>query len=100
MNKPSKYPKNAKRVYSSPEFDVWEWPQKMFDGTTKTFRRAVQSPGVSVIASFKNKIILVKEQQPGTPWYYTVAGGTLDEPNEPPRQAALRELLEETGYKP
>jgi len=100
MKRPKKYPKSAKRVYASPEFDVWEWPQKMFDGSTKIFRRAVQTSGVSVIASTKNKIILLEEKQPGTPWYYTVAGGTLDDPNETPRQAAHRELLEESGYKP
>lgn len=100
MDKPKKYPKNAKRVYKGYNFDIWTWPQKMFDGSTKTFERAVQMGGVSILAAVKNKIILLKQQQPGTPWYYGLPGGAIDNPKETPRQAATRELLEETGYKP
>jgi ADP-ribose pyrophosphatase len=93
-------PKNAKRTFQGQNFSVYEWPQKMFDGSTKTFERAIQMSGVSVFAAVKNKVILLKQQQPSTPWYYGIPGGAMDNPKETPRQTALRELLEETGYKP
>lgn len=99
MKRPSFIPKNARRAYQSPEFDVWEWKQKMFDGSFKTFRRVVQMPGVSVLASVGNKVLVIKEQQPGTPWYYSLPGGAVDKPGEPIIKTAARELLEETGYE-
>ncbi len=100
MDKPKTFPKTAKRVYQGQNFDIWQWPQKMFDGSTRTFERAVQIGGVSILASVGNKIIVLKQQQPGTPWYYGVPGGAMDIPGEKPKQTAIRELLEETGYKP
>jgi ADP-ribose pyrophosphatase len=94
------FPKNAKRIFHGHSISVYQWPQKMFDGKIKTFERGLLIGGVSVFAGVGNKVILIKQQQPDTPWYYDIPGGALDNPKENPRQTALRELIEETGYKP
>ncbi len=72
----------------------------MFDGRTETFERAVQLSGASIIAATENKVVMLRQKQPGTDWYYSIPGGYLDKPGETPKQGALRELLEETGMKP
>ncbi len=93
-------PKSAKQVFKGTVFDVYQWKQKLFNGKHKIFEVAVRQSTISVIATIKDKIVVLHMQQPRTPWYYTLPGGYIDVPGETPRQAALRELLEETGLKP
>lgn len=93
-------PKQAKKVFDGNIFEIYQWKQKMFDGTTTTFEAAKSMEGVGIIATIGNKIVILKQQQPGTKWYYTLPGGYLDDPKETPKQGALRELMEETGMKP
>lgn len=95
-----KIPKHAKRVFKGVIFDIYQWPQKMYDGNIKTFEATKQKDGILIIPTIGDKIVIQKQRQPGTNWYYTVPGGRLDVPKENPRQTALRELLEETGMKP
>lgn len=92
-------PKHAKKVFVGTVFDIYQWKQKMFNATTRTFEAAKRMDGVCIVATVKNKIVLLWQKQPGTNWYYTLPGGYMD-PGETPKQAALRELLEETGLKP
>jgi ADP-ribose pyrophosphatase len=93
-------PKHAKKVFKGTVFDVFQWEQKMFNGTTKIFEVAEQLHGVSIIATVKDKVVVLKQKQPDTSWYFTLPGGYLDIPGETPKQGALRELMEETGLKP
>ncbi len=72
----------------------------MFDGSSKTFEVAKRLDGASIIATQDEKIIILKQKQPDTKWYYTLPGGYMDKKGESPKQAALRELMEETGLKP
>ncbi len=95
-----KIPKNAKRVFHGTVFDIYQWKQKMFDGKFKTFEIAKRIDTISVIATVGDKIAILYQQQPGTGWYYTLPGGYADEPGETARNAALRELEEETGLVP
>lgn len=95
-----KLPKNAKRVFKGEIFEIWQWRQKMFDGSVKIFERAKRQDSVIVIATTGNKIIVLKQKQPDTNWFYCTPSGRMDVVGENPRQAALRELLEETGMKP
>ncbi len=94
----NKLPQNAKRVFKGVIFDVWQWRQKMFDGSFATFERLSRPDTVNVIAVVGEKIILLYQKQPD--WKKsknTLVGGRVDG-NESPYQAAKRELLEETGY--
>jgi ADP-ribose pyrophosphatase len=90
-------PKNAKKVFQGNIFSVYQWRQTMFDGSYKIFERAQRQDSVVIIATVKNKIVLLKQMQPGTKWFYCTPSGRMDIPGEKPEVAAKRELLEETG---
>ena len=70
----------------------------MFDGSYKIFEGVKRQNTVVIIATVKNKVVVLKQKQPGTKWYLTNPAGRMDIPNEKPADAAKRELLEETGY--
>jgi ADP-ribose pyrophosphatase len=93
-------PKHAKLAFKGQIFSVYQWPQKMFDGSYQTFERIKRQDTVIIIAIVKNKIVLLKQKQPGTNWYLCEPAGRMDVPGESPKSAALRELLEETGMIP
>jgi len=91
-------PKNAKRAFKGQAFDVYQWPQKMFDGSVETFEKLKRPDIVNVIPVVGEKIILTIQEQPGTDPFLGLAGGRIDK-GESPIAAVKRELLEETGYK-
>jgi len=91
-------PENAKRVFEGEIYDVYQWPQKMYDGTTATFEMVKRTDTVVIIAVIDNEIILLTESQPHKAEYRTLPSGRV-EPEEEPLVAAKRELLEETGMQ-
>jgi len=91
-------PKKAKRVFKGIIFDVYQWEQKMFDGTSGTFEGIKRRPSTQIIATVKNKILLQKEEQPVIGKFISFPGGVIDD-GEKPLAATKRELLEETGMK-
>ncbi len=93
-------PKSAKKVFSGIIFEVYQWPQEMYDGSVATFEKAVRQNTVVIIPTVGNKIMMVKQKQPGTDWFFDLPSGRMDKKGESPKNAALRELLEETGLKP
>lgn len=95
----SKIPPHAKKVFQGDVYEIYQWPQQMFDGTVKTFEVAKRLPGVSIIATHQDKIVILHQRQPNTDWHHTLPGGYMDKPGENPLEAAERELLEETGLK-
>ncbi len=98
IKKRKNLPASAKRVFRGVIFDVWQWKQKMFDGSFATFEKLKRANTVNVIAVVGQKILLLKQKQPDWKKYKnTLAGGRVDE-GESPLQAAKRELLEESGY--
>lgn len=91
-----KIPKQAKKIFTGVIFDIYQWPQKMFDGSIETYEMIKRQNTIEVIPVMGDKIVLIYEQQPSLPAKYSVIGGKQDG-KETPLQTAKRELLEETG---
>ena len=91
-------PDNATRVFEGKIFDVYQWPQKMFDGSTATFEMLKRPDTVLVVAIKDNKLVMVDDEQPNRPPQIQFPGGRVDKEDESWLAAAKRELLEETGF--
>ncbi len=91
-----KLPKKAKKVFTGKIFDIYQWPQKMYDGSTATFEMISRVDTVQIIATKGNKIIMGNESQPGMKRGLSLLGGRCEK-NEPELKAAKRELKEESG---
>lgn len=92
-------PPDAQKVFTGEIFEVYQWQQELFDGSTATFERLKRPDTVSVIpVTDDGQILFAKEEQPGSAPFLGTFGGRVD-PGEDPLVAAKRELLEETGYE-
>ncbi len=95
----SRLPPQAKRVFKGEIFEVYQWPQELYDGTTATFEMLKRPDTVVVIpVTETGEILYILEEQPNRSPKYSFPGGRLDE-GEELHAAALRELREETGYE-
>jgi ADP-ribose pyrophosphatase len=90
-----KIPDNAIKVHKGVIYDVYNWEQRLFDGTTKIFEGIKRRPAVQIFASTTDGIILLEEEQPGQEPYLSVPGGNVE--SDDILSCAKRELLEETG---
>ena len=91
-------PPSAKLAFKGQTYDVYQWPQELYDGTVKTFEILKRADSVNVIAVTPDKkIIISHEEQPARAPYTATPGGVVDS-GEDPLVAAKRELLEEAGY--
>jgi ADP-ribose pyrophosphatase len=93
-------PKEAEIAFQSELFTIYTWPQRLYDGSTKTFECCIR-PSAVVIMGFLDSetILLTKQEQPHRDRpFFDLAGGRI-EPGEDPETAARREFLEETGYE-
>lgn len=95
-----KIPPQAKRVFKGQIFDVYQWEQEMYDGSTHTFEKIVRPDTVLVIPVTEDgKIIICEQEQPHRDKpYLSLISGRVEE-NETPKESAKRELLEETGFE-
>ncbi|MCB9813085.1 MAG: NUDIX hydrolase [Pseudomonadales bacterium] len=92
-------PKDATKVYKGFIFEIWQWQQKMFDGTIKTFEKAKRNPSVGVFpVTADNKIVLTIQSQPSMDPFISLIGGVTDD-GEDVKDSAERELLEEAGLR-
>lgn len=92
-----KIPKQAKRVFKGEIFEVWQWQQKMFDGSFAVYERIKRPDSVQIIPTYNGKIVIPHEEQPHFSRLFGLFGGRLDE-GEEALLGAKRELLEETGF--
>lgn len=92
-------PDHAECVFEGEIFDVYQWEQEMFDGSTATFEKLRRADTVIVFPVLDNgNILLTKQEQPGKAPFIGAPGGRVDK-GEETLAAAKRELLEETGYE-
>ena len=89
-------PENAHCVFKGVIFEVWQWEQKLFDGSTTTFEKIWRYPTLEIIATQGDKIIIEKQEQPDRPETINLVSGRADK-GEDILEEAKRELLEETG---
>ena len=94
----SRIPSKAKRVFKGEIFEVWQWPQKMYDGSQHTFEALRRPNTVEIVAVTGNKIIIQRQSQPHKLQPYLSLPGGRCEAGETPLESAKREFLEETGY--
>lgn len=92
-------PPDANLVFSGVVFDVYQWEQELYDGSTATFEKVVRADTVNVYPVLDDgRILLTKQEQPHLSPFIGSCGGVVDS-GETPEAAAHRELLEESGIK-
>ncbi len=92
-----KIPKQAKKVFTGEIFDVYQWEQELYDGSTATFEMLKRPATVQIIPVAGDSILLSYEEQPMKPRTFSLFGGRVER-GEDLLACAKRELKEETGY--
>jgi len=91
-------PDTAERKFRGVIYDTYQWPQKLFDGSSTTFEMLKRPDTVQVVCIADNKILVLKDEQPHSGLRLSFPGGRVDEDDVDIVTAAKRELHEETGY--
>lgn len=91
-------PDEARRVFQGVIYDVYQWPQLLYDGTDATFEMLKRPDTVSVICVVGDHILVVDDEQPVIGRRQSFPGGRVDETDAGVEAAAQREIREETGY--
>jgi ADP-ribose pyrophosphatase len=98
MSNRKSIPQDAKLVFKGEIFEVWQWEQKMFDGSVATFERLKRPDTVQVITVVGDRILIQQQEQPDSAQPFVSLPGGRGDDGEEPLEAAKRELLEESGY--
>lgn len=91
-------PDKAKLVFKGVIFDVYQWPQKLYDGRVKTFEMLSRADTTAAICIVDNKIIVLDDEQPHSASRKVFPAGRVEPEDEITLNAAKREVSEETGY--
>lgn len=92
-------PDKASLVFNGVIFDVYQWPQQMFEGPDETFEMLRRADTVTVIGVSGSKILVIDDDQPHTGSRISFPGGRVDPRDGSTLVAAQREMREETGYE-
>lgn len=91
-------PETARLVFQGRLFGVYQWEQRLYDGTTTTFEALRRPDTAYVIPVLANGMLLItwQRQPPSEKRIYGLIGGRVER-SEAPMAAAIRELREEAG---
>ncbi len=89
-------PDAARSVFKGKIFEVFQWDQTLYDGSSAVFEMLKRPNTVQVIAVEGDMLHIAYEEQPTKGPFYSLIGGRQDE-GETPLEGAKRELLEESG---
>lgn len=92
-------PEQAKLVFEGEIFDVYQWPQTMFDGSSETFEMLKRDDTVVNICLVGDKILVLDDEQPVVGSRKGFPSGRVEPTDSDIQAAAQREVLEETGYQ-
>lgn len=93
------FPKGARKAFQGELFSIWQWDQKMYDGSTKVFEGIDRSDyGTAIGVLPDGNILVALDTQPDRGPVLTSIGGRFEE-DESPEEATRREFREETGYE-
>jgi ADP-ribose pyrophosphatase len=92
-------PDGAELAFQGKIFAVYQWPQKLFDGSEYTFEMLKRTDTVSVICVVDGKLLVIDDEQPHLGSRRSFPGGRVDDIDATTEDAAQREVLEETGYR-
>lgn len=92
-------PPAADKVFEGQLFDVFQWRERLYDGSEALFEMARRPDNVIVIGVSADGLLLATSQsQPAISERFIDFPGGRVEPSETPAVAAVREMREETGF--
>lgn len=70
-------PEDASLVYQGEIFKIYQWKQRLYDGSTATFEKVIRPNTVEVIAVDGDKIIFTEQEQPHRDPFLALPGGRV-----------------------
>ena len=91
-------PEHAELVFKGVVYDIYQWEQELFDGSTATFEMLKRPDTLKVLGIKDHQLVTLLEEHPSTnEEFYGLPGGRHDVEAETELEGAQREMLEETG---
>jgi ADP-ribose pyrophosphatase len=91
-------PEQADLAFKGKIFDVYQWPEQLFDGTGHTFEMLKRPDTVVAVCVLDGKILVINDEQPHFGSRKGFPGGRVEQSDGSIETAARREIHEETGY--